>query len=107
MVADIMVVENDLSNPVFYWGAQEYPCVPSVNEETRELDEGGFVMDKVLSMVVRLEDTDGNLVFDNNLVPTPQEKVTYNGEAFRIITTKRHPTGAYMRIMAISTVKGI
>lgn len=107
MVADLIVVENDLNNPVFYWGAAEYPCVPSITEATRELGEGGFAMDKVLSIVVRLEDADENLVFDNNLVPTPQEKITYNGETFRIFTTKKHPTGAYMRIMAISEIKGI
>ena len=107
MVRDLTEIESDLGSPVFFWGSTEYPCVPSVNEAARTLEEGGFSTDKVLSMTVRLLDVDGNSVFTDNILPQAQETVTYNTENFRIISTHKHPTGAYVRILASNTTRGV
>lgn len=107
MVSGIIFEENDLNNPVFSLGGVDYACVPSVNEVTRYLEAGGFVIDKILSMVVRMIDSDGNDIFTTQTLPQAQQVVTYNGERFRIITTKKHPTGAYIRLMAQGITRGV
>ena len=104
MVSGIMFQETDLGTPTFTLNGTEYNCVPSVNEFKRELESGGFVIDKMLTMVVRLLDEDGNDVFTT--LPTPQQIVTYRNEQFRIESIHTHPTGAYLRIIAMGITKG-
>ena len=105
IVSGIEFQENDLANPVFTWQTVDYACVPSVNEFKRTLESGGFVIDKMLTMVVRLLDDSGNDIFTT--LPTPQQIVTYRNESFRIESTHTHPTGAYLRIIAMGVTKGI
>ena len=107
MVTDLLEMESDLGSPTFFWGATEYPCSPSISEVTRDLDTGGFTIDKVLSMTVRLQDADGNSVFDNDLLPQAQQLITYNTEQFRIVTVKVHPTKSSIRIMAFGVTRGL
>lgn len=97
--------ENDLSNPVFTFNSTDYACVPSVNEIARELDVGGFTIDKMLTAIVRLLDNDGNTLYSR--LPTAQDIITYNGDRFRIINIKTHPTQAYIRITAMETNRGL
>lgn len=105
IITGIQFQENDLENPVFTWQGNDYACVPSVNEFKRTLDTGGFVIDKLLTMVVRLLDENGNAIFDT--LPTAQQIITYNNQQFRIENTKTHPTGAYLRIMAMGVTRGL
>jgi hypothetical protein len=105
MVNGIIFQESDLGNPVFTLDGNDYGCVPSVNEFKRTLESGGFVIDKMLTMVVRLLDSSYNDVFTT--LPTPQKIVTYRSEQFRIESIKTHPTGAYMRIIAMGIARGI
>jgi hypothetical protein len=108
MVKDLLEMESDLGSPTFFWGATEYPCSPSISEVTRDLgDAGGFTIDKILSMTVRLQDADGNSVFDNDLLPQAQQIITYNTEPFRIVTMKVHPTKSSIRIMAVGVTRGL
>ena len=105
MVSGIEFQETDLGVPTFNLMGTDYNCVPSVNQFKRELESGGFVIDKMLTMVVRLLDDTGNDVFTT--LPTPQQVVVYRGEQFRIESIHTHPTGAYMRIIAMGITRGI
>lgn len=106
IVDGLTEMETDLgSGAVFTFLGQDYACVPSVNEFKRVLDTGGFVIDKLLTLSVQLQDANGNDVFPT--LPVAQQIVTYNGENFRIENTKKHPTGAYVRIIAIGVTRGI
>lgn len=97
--------ETDLGNPVFTFANTEYACIPSVNEMARDLDTGGFTIDKMLTAIVRLLDDSGNTLYDR--LPTAQEVITYHGERFRIINIKTHPTQAYIRITAMGINRGM
>ncbi len=105
ITSGLIFEENDLTNPVFTLGSTDYACIPSVNEMARDLDVGGFVIDKMLTAVVRLLDESGNTLYDH--IPQSQEVLTYNGEQFRIINVKTHPTQTYVRITAMGVTRGL
>lgn len=105
LIDGLAVAEADMGNPVFTFAGTDYGCVPSVNEFRRTLDMGGFATDKMLTLCARLLDSSGNDIFTT--LPVAQNLVTYNGENFRVESTKKHPTGAYLRIVAINTTKGV
>ncbi len=100
----VQTVER-LGTPVFTWKSADYSCVPSVNDFNRQLETGGFSTGRMLTMTVPLLDDNGGDIFAT--LPQPQDLVTYNDEQYRIETTKKHPTGVYMRIVAMSTTRGI
>lgn len=104
IISGLMFEEADLENPVFTLGSTDYLCIPSVNEMARDLETGGFNIDKMLTAIVRLMDTSGNALYDH--IPQAQEVLTYNGEKFRIINTKTHPTQTYLRITAMGITRG-
>jgi hypothetical protein len=97
--------EGDLNNPTFTFGSETYSCVPSVNEFKRTLDTGGFVIDKMLTLTVRIIDKDSNALYTT--VPTPQQIIAYNGENFRIESKHTHPTGAYVRFICMGVTRGV
>lgn len=99
--------QSDLGNPQFIWNGISYPCIPSVNQFERELETGGFIVDKLLTMTVPLTDGNGNQTFPNNTAPDTQQLIQYLGEPYRIKSTKYHPTLAYIRLVAVCTTRGI
>jgi hypothetical protein len=106
MVYGLTEMEADLGDGAFFtFNKVDYPAVCSVNEFKRVLDTGGFTVDKLLTISVQLQDIKGNDVFD--VLPVAQQIITYNGENFRIENTKKHPTNAVLRIMAVGTTRGI
>ena len=96
---------TSLSEPVFTFNGTDYDCVPSVNTFRRELASGGFATEKMLAMTVPLVDDNDNDIF--TVLPVAQQIITYSGEQFRIQATHKHPTGAYLRILATSTTRGL
>lgn len=107
IVSDLIEIENELGSQTFTWQNNNYLCCASMNEFERELDYGGFRTSKVLTVTVRLVDNDNCSVFPNNDYPEPQQIITYDGTQFRIVTTKKHTTGAYIRLIAEDTTRGI
>ncbi len=106
MVDGLTEMETDLGEGAFFtFNGVDYPCVPSVNEFKRVLDTGGFVIDKLLTISVQLQDENGSDVF--TVLPVAQQIITYNGENFRIESTKKHPTAAVLRIMAFGVTRGL
>lgn len=105
IITGIQFEENDLGNPIFTLNSVEFLCVPSVNEISRTLEAGGFVVDKMLTAVVRLLDENGNSLYDS--LPKAQQVITYNGDKFRVISTKTHPTQAYLRLTAMGITRGV
>ena len=96
---------TDLENPVFTFNGTDYACVPSVNTFKRELASGGFATETLLSMTVPLVDDSDNSLF--TVLPTAQQIVTYNGVQYRIQSVNKHPTGAYLRLIATSITRGL
>ncbi len=106
IVVGLEEMETDLGEgAVFTFNGTEYQGVPSVNEYKRDLDAGGFVIEKMLTISTQLKDEDGDNIFD--VIPVAQQFIQYNGENFRILNTKKHATGAVLRITAVGTTRGI
>lgn len=112
----------DLGSPTFVWATDgaTYPCIASVSQFTRNLEVGGFSTDKLLTMTVPRYDSTGNPTFPSDVIPQPQQKVTFNGDQFRIESVKQDAifdhdsnnnqttnTGARIRIVGVNTSRGI
>lgn len=112
IIADLVKIENDLGNPVFTWNGQTYPLIPSISDFQRALDTGGYKNDKMLTATIRKYNTDGSNVFSGSIYPTSQQKLIYidgndGGTAYRIEHIKHDPTGAYMRVIAVTSTAGL
>jgi len=104
IIEDTKVTEYDLGNPSFTWDGNSYIFIPSITEFKRELDTGGFQIDKLLTATVRMfdfQDGDYTPIFPLGL-PSPQQKIIYSidGLTYRIVSIKRDPTNAYFRMTA-------
>ena len=108
---DLISIEYQMGSPTFTWESNSYPFVPSVTEFKRDLDTGGFILIKLMSSTVRLN----NLVNHKlepifiSSTPTAQQKITYSvdGLEYRIESIKFDPTKSYFRMIAEGTAKGI
>ena len=107
ILSGLFEAENDLENPVITWNGNDYACVPSVSQFTRELETGGFIIDKLLTITIPLIDVSGNETFTNGVLPEVQQKIFYQGERYRLITKKLNPTGAFARYTAMCDTRGI
>jgi hypothetical protein len=108
IIGGLMEGESLLGYPAFTWtDGNQYICIPSISEFERELETGGFYTAQMLTMTVRILDEYFNPIFPNGILPDTQQRITYQGKPYRIIITKPHPTGCYMRIIAESPQRGI
>lgn len=107
IIADLITIESELGSPTFTWKGGTYNFIPSISEFDRELETGGFSTNQMLTATVRKLTASGSAIF--NPAPTAQEIITYNmdGSLFRIESIRHDATGAYFRIVAVSTVRGI
>lgn len=107
IVNDLIIIEGELGNPTFTWKNGTYNFIPSISEFDRELEDGGFSTNQLMTATVRKYTASGSAIF--TVSPTAQETITYNmdGSTFRIQSIKHDATGAYLRIIAVSTVRGI
>ena len=107
IIDDLLVMEDELNNPSFHWNGDNYGFIPSISEFDRELETGGFSTNQMLTATVRKLDSSYNSIFAP--YPTAQDKIIYNmdGSEFRIESIKHDATGAYFRLVAVSTVRGI
>ena len=103
-------MEKALGNNTFTWlfDNNQYPCVASIVDYKRELDEGGFTIDKLLNMTVRQFDSFGNPVFVNG-IPQSQQKLIFTGQTFRILNVEidNIGTGARIIIHAVCPNRGV
>jgi hypothetical protein len=114
-IKDLAFMEAQNNNPVFVWkrNGATYNFLPSISEITRELEDGGFKIVKLLTASVRLYD----LSIDDDLIPlfsggVPESRLDiirypFDNQNYRIESVKFEKTGAYFRIVAVSTNKGI
>jgi hypothetical protein len=119
MIQDMDSMNKEFGYPVFTWNNATYPCIASTTNLTRDLVEGGFVLDLLLTMTVNRYTTYGQPVFPNDVIPSPQQKLTYNGNVFRIESVKTSPiynsyegaqssaNGATIQIIGICPNRGI
>lgn len=105
IVKGIGQTNTRLGSPVFTFKGTEYACVPSVSDFERQLETGGFSTGRLLTMTVPILDENENNIF--TVQPSSQDIVTYNAENYRVSTVKTHPTGTYIRVIAVSTTRGV
>lgn len=107
MIADLITIESDLGNPTFTWNNTTYNFIPSVTEYTKQLETGGFGVDKMLTATVRKLSANLSNVFST--YPLPEQLIIYSidGLRYRILTIRHDPTGAYFRLIAVSEDRGI
>ena len=65
------------SGEVFTFDGADYPCIVSERSQTKELEEGGFMMDFDFLIVTR------KALFET--APTNGQRVTYRGTEHRIV----------------------
>lgn len=101
------MIEDELNNPSFYWKGDNYSFIPSIAEFDRSLEDGGFSTNQLMTATVRKLNADGSTIFSP--YPTAQETIIYNmdGSTWRIESIRHDATGAYFRLTAVSTVRGI
>lgn len=121
MIEDLQSMNNEFGLPSFQWpiGGPAYPCIASVTQFKRDLVEGGFTLDQLITMTISRYNQFGQPVFPNDVIPSPQQKITFNGTIFRIdIVTpdsvynhqdgvQTSPTGATIKIIGVSATRGI
>lgn len=113
------VIESELGNPSFTWGGNAYTCIANLSQFNRDLGDGGFRTQKLLTITVPRYDTAGSYIFPNDVLPQSQQSITFNNEQFRIESVKQDSVfdygtdgvatsvGARIRIIAIDTTRGI
>jgi hypothetical protein len=94
-------MEGVLGNNTFTWNGGIYPCVASVVDYKRRLDNGGFVVDLLLTMTVRQFDLQGNQIFTSG-IPQSQQKLTFGGTIFRISNVAQDYIGAGARLIIVA-----
>ena len=111
IVADLIEIENELNNASFVWSidGNSYSACASVADLEKELEFGGFKTIKLLTLTVRLIDGNGYNVFTNNAYPQPQDIITYSVDNlnYRVISVKKHSTGAFIRLTCEGTTRGV
>lgn len=121
MLQDLATIHGELGYPTFVWvkDGNTYPCIASLSQFNRDLGEGGFRTQLLLTMTVPRYDTAGDYTFPNDVIPQPQQKVTFQGKSFRIENVREDtvldydssgtPTssGARIRIIATDITKGV
>lgn len=121
MIADMEVMQNDLGNPSFVWltDGGTYKCIANLSQFNRDLGDGGFRTQLLLTITVPRYDKDGTPIFPNDIIPQAQQKIRYNGDFYRIENVKQDSVfdydssgtstsaGARIRIIATDTTKGL
>jgi hypothetical protein len=104
---DLLTIESELGSPFFTWKTNNYYFTPSIAEFRRELETGGYSVEKLLTATVRKLNASGSSVFTS--YPTAQDLIIYNvdSETYRIQSVKHDPTGAYFRLIAVSNTRGV
>jgi len=113
-------INAEFGYPVFIWQGNNYNCIPNSYRVSRELEEGGFVSDLMLEIIVNRYDvwTDSP-VFPGDVIPAPQQTLQYNGNTFRIQAvmnspvfdhqdgSQTSPNGATIKIYGICPFRGV
>ena len=103
----LLYIESDLGNNTITWNGNSYIITPSVNQFERKLETGGFILQKALNCTVRKYNANGTSVFSGDILPSPQQKIVYNGTTFRIIQTISAPTNTHFRLICVEEFRGI
>ena len=116
IVRDLKDIEDEMGSPSFQWQGSTYNFIPSITEVKRDLDNGGFVIDLLMSSTVRSFDIQCDDDGEEILVPTflngypsSQQKIVYtlDGNTYRIQLIKMDPTNSYFRMIGVCPNRGI
>lgn len=101
IVSDLKRITIDLGSQTFEWKGEDYSCIPSSRGDIASLEVGGFSVDADLSMTVLKE------LFVDGILPKSQQKITYKGRGYRIITVRQDSTDAFIRLILVDDSRGI
>jgi hypothetical protein len=104
VINGLLFIESQIPN-TFVYNTVSYNCIASISDFARELEVGGFILDKMLTLTVRLYDGNGNNVFLSTQLKS-KEKISYNNSIYRISTIKTDATGTHLILVCYSTDKG-
>ena len=109
---DTLEIQSDMGSPSFSWNGAIYQCIPNAFSYKRELEDGGFVSDLMLELTVSRYNSSNQPIFTGDVIPTPQQTLTYQNNTFRIMTVMNSPVisganGATIKITAVSVNRGI
>jgi len=108
-VEDLSLIECQMGNPTFTWNSNTYNFIPSMTTYARQLETGGFQLEQGIKATVRTVNTDGSYVFPLNVLPQPQQKITYSidGKQYRIDTVEADPVNVSFRMTGVCVQRGI
>jgi hypothetical protein len=101
IIADLQVIARDLGHQVFTFKGQDYECIPSSRGKSDILGEGGFGIDADLSLTVLKE------LFTDGVYPLSQQRLTYKGVDYRILTVKQESTDGFIKLLCADTGRGL
>jgi hypothetical protein len=107
MTKDLLYAERDMENPSFEWNGQDYPCIASPVTARLVLEEGGYEMANTVTMTVRIFNGDGSFVFQDNIIPAPQNDIQFLNLKFRIDQVNPNSIGACFEIVAYGPYRGV
>ncbi len=91
---------TDLGNAFFTWKGDDYPCNASITTFTRQLEHGGFDLDRQLNALSSID-------LFSDVIPQPQDLLSFSDDDYRIISFKKDPTGAYYEVVAMGISRGV
>jgi hypothetical protein len=119
MIADMAEIEGELGNPSFVWNNVSYTCIASLSQFNRDLVEGGFTVEQMLTITIPRYDPSGNETFPGDVIPQAQQRIMFNGKPFRIENVKQDSVfdygtdgvattnGARIRIVSVGITRGL
>lgn len=106
VTVDTISIERDLAFPTYSWATLTFPCVPSAPKYIRSNDDGGFSVDRVLFLSVRIFDECGNDLY-NGQYPNSQDVITFKNTSYRIQAVDTSAMDALLLLTCVDTNKGI
>lgn len=119
VLQDINEIMSEFGNPTFVWNSSTYPCIASLSQFNRNLVEGGFIVEQMLTITIPRYDLSGNATFPNDVLPEAQQLLTFNSKKFRIENVKidsiydydsngnQLTNGSRIRIVAVGITRGL
>lgn len=85
-------IESDLDNQVITWKGEDYVCAPATDNETMDLEAGGFSTNGAMIITVRKS------VFTDGIYPEEEDNLTYNSTIFKINKVTNDPWGMFITL---------
>ncbi len=96
--SDMAFIIADAGAATFTWQGNDYGCITTDKQKSKNLEEGGFLEEFDLGIQTQTSLFDGPL-------PSENELVAQNGQQYRIKQTRLNLTGKILTLLCMSAAK--